>query len=894
MRKLLPAIFLLLCFSSIIWGQKSTRVSGTVTDKNGRPLPSANIFIHALNIGSAADENGKFMFTVPAEQSRGQSVDMTVRYVGYKSQTVSIILIGGNIEQNFSLEEDVFQSEEVVVTGIASRTSKSIAEVSVSRVNAADLTNTSTFQTMAQLVEGKIAGVQVTSASGNAGGGYRFYVRGGGGLNGDEQPIIYIDGIRVDNDEVTGAGVGGQGVSMLSSLTPENIANIEVLKGPAAAATYGTSGSNGVVLITTKSNATWTGISQPLTVNYKYAYGLNTQSYKYKTSDFVSANDANAIFRDGIIRQNSVDIAGGSNLLRFFASFDDRSEEGNILNNGLNRKALRANLTSYTTSNLTIRVSSGYNLTDVDRPQNDNNITGFLDNVLTFPKPYQDFDSSLITKSTDKSSIQSFTGGIQINYTPIERLEFYFGGGVDNNNLREDQLYPINYLVPGFRAIYNRENRQFTYDLNGRYSYNIFPGLNVTSIAGAQLFNRTRKESWLWTEDFATDLIMDIGAGSKVDNYGEYFINRREAGIFTEHNFLYNKQYFFTLGLREDFSSSFGQDAPSIIYPKASLAVRLDKYSWFPSDLFNLFKFRAAYGENGLLPDVLAPIPLLWEATAGGYGAGATIANIGNSSIKPERIKEFETGLEVEFLKDYAIEFTYYTQKVSNSIVYRLESPSTGLTDGNVPFNIGEVKNWGFESLIKTSLIRSPSYELDLSLIWNYQKNEVTSLGGSEPIYDHFDVNVIKEGLPKHEFYTWKVLGAKFNPDGTYDGVNATENRVDFGNPIPNHTGAFSINFKFLKNFNLYILTGWTLNQKMLNSTKQFAAMYGNVPEYNILKVKLGLTNDRPEIARLNPGTQDYIDAANRYAKLDYNYYGNYIEDTQYFKVQGIQFELSV
>ena len=278
MRKSFLTFLLLLCLSYIALGQKSTRLSGTVTDKNGTVLPGANIFIPALNIGSAADENGKYVFTVPAEQSQGQSVDMTVRYVGYKSQILSIILNGGNIEQNFSLEEDVFESETIVVTGIASKTAKSVAEVSVSRVNAADLTNTSTFQTMSQLVEGKISGVQVTSSSGNAGGGYRFYVRGGGGLNGDEQPIIYIDGIRVDNDEVIGAGVGGQGVSMLSSLTPENIANIEVLKGPAAAATYGTSGSNGVVLITTKSNAAGKGISQPLTVNYKYAYGLNTQS----------------------------------------------------------------------------------------------------------------------------------------------------------------------------------------------------------------------------------------------------------------------------------------------------------------------------------------------------------------------------------------------------------------------------------------------------------------------------------------------------------------------------------------------------------------------------------------------------------------------------------------
>ena len=893
MRNILLTILIPLCFSIIVWGQQSTRISGSVTDKQGIPLLNANIFITALTLGAATDAQGKYEFTVPAELSRGQTIDMTVRYIGYKPQTVSIVLSGGNIEQNFSLEEDIFQSEEVVVTGIASKTSKSVAEVSVSRINAADLTNTTTFQTMSQLIQGKISGVQVISTSGNSGSGFRFYVRGGGGLNGDEQPVIYIDGVRVDNDEVEGIWVGGQGNSMLATLDPEDIANIEVLKGPAGAAMYGTSGSNGVVLITTKSGTTTRGISQPLTVNYKYAYGLNTQSYKYKTSDFVSANHANAIFRDGIIRQHTLDLSGGSNLLRYYASFDDRYEAGNTYRNDIDRKALRANITSYTTPNLTLKVTSGYSFTDINRPENDNSLAGFLGEVLSSPTPYQDFDSVTIFRSKDKNTIESFTGGAQITYTPLDKLEFYFNGGVDNSNLREDYGFPINNWVPGYRAIYNRENRQFTYDFNGRYTYNIMSELQATSIVGAQLFDRTIRESRLGTYDFATDLITDIGAGSIVDIYGEYFLNTKEAGIFTEHNFSYNNQYFLTLALREDFSSSIGTEAPSIFYPKVSFALRLDRYSWFPSDLFNLFKLRAAYGENGQLPDALAPIPFLWGATTGGYGAGATIDNIGNNSIKPERIKEFEIGFEAEFLKDYSLEFTYYRQNASNSIVYKRESPSTGLTDSNTPFNIGGMKNWGFESLLQASLIRSKNYQLDLSLIWNYQNNEVTDLGGAEPIYDVFDINVIKEGLPKHEFYTWKVLGAKFNSDGTYAGADATSERVDLGNPIPNHTGSFSINFKFLKNFNFYALADWALNRKILNSTKQFAAMFSNIPEYNILGAELGLTTDHPEITRLTPGTQAYINAANNFAKIDYTYIGNFIEDAEYLKIRELSLSYS-
>ncbi len=884
-------ILLIFAFPVTIRAQKRTRIKGIVSEANGEPLPGANIFIPALNLGAATDNNGKYDFFIPAEESNGQSVNLKASFVGYRSQTVLIKLNGENIEENFSLKEDIFKSEEVVVTGLASKTSKSRAEVSVSRVNAANLTKTSSFQSMSQLVEGQISGVQVTSPSGNPGAGYRFFVRGGGGLNGDEQPVIYIDGIRVNNDEYQGWGdgspTGGQGISMLATLDPEDISKIEVLKGPAAAAMYGTSGSNGVVLITTKSGINALSSSYKLSVNYKYVYGINTQSHKYKTSNYLSANSANAVFRDGPIRQNTLNISGGSNLLRYYGSFDDRYEQGIIANNDFDRKAFRINLDSYSIQNLTLGISAGYDYLDITKPPNDYSGNGFFYNVLYYPVAYPASDSSLIYQIKDSDHIESFTGGVQITYTPIDKLEFHFTGGINNNNIREDLTMPHNLLPTpgGGRGIFNTGNKQFNYEFNGRYSYKIIKGLKATSILGAQLFDRTNKYSQFASTNFPSTLITNIGAGSYVFSYGENFLNTREAGIFIEHDLSYLDKYFLTLGLREDYASTIGTEAPSILYPKVSFALRLDKYNWFPSKIFNLFKFRAAFGENGQLPDPLASIPLLWQGSNSGYGIGATIYSIGNASIKPERIKEFETGFEAEFLKNYSLDFTYYRQSATNSIVYKQESPSTGLTDSAVPFNIGALKNWGFETLIQANLIRSKKYGLDIRLIWNYQNNEVTSLGGAEPIYDpYFNVNVIKVGLPKHEFYAPKVLGAKFNPDGTYKTVNTTSGNVDLGNPIPNTTGSFSVNFKFLKNFNLYALTVWALNRKMLNYTKLRAASAGNVPAYNALKA---------ELARLTPGTSQYIDAANKFAKMDPNYYANYIEDAGYFKLRELSLSYS-
>jgi hypothetical protein len=134
MKYLILIPIILLC-PLAVRAQRSTRIRGTITDQNNTPLPGANVFIPTLSLGSAADDNGKYDFTVPAEDSREQRVILRAQYVGYKSQTAVITLAGDSIKEDFSLEEDVFRSEEVVVTGIASKTSKARAEISVSNVD---------------------------------------------------------------------------------------------------------------------------------------------------------------------------------------------------------------------------------------------------------------------------------------------------------------------------------------------------------------------------------------------------------------------------------------------------------------------------------------------------------------------------------------------------------------------------------------------------------------------------------------------------------------------------------------------------------------------------------------------------------------------------------------
>ncbi len=150
MKKIILILFIII--PGILLAQNTFRVMGKVTDNKGEPLIGANVFIRALNTGAATDVEGKYQFEIPKELAKNQQVELAVSFVGYKSRSVNIILTGNSINQDFILEEDVFLSEAVIVTGIASKTSKAVAEVAVGRVAAADLQKVNTYGSLSQLI----------------------------------------------------------------------------------------------------------------------------------------------------------------------------------------------------------------------------------------------------------------------------------------------------------------------------------------------------------------------------------------------------------------------------------------------------------------------------------------------------------------------------------------------------------------------------------------------------------------------------------------------------------------------------------------------------------------------------------------------------------------------
>ncbi|MEX0904596.1 MAG: carboxypeptidase-like regulatory domain-containing protein [Balneolaceae bacterium] len=878
-------MFMLNSFAGTAFAQTGS-LTGTVTDATtGEELAGATVLIVDLERGASSDSNGEYSIqNIPVGT-------YTVRYsfVGYQTIRSNVSIQQGLNIQDIELELDATGLEEIVVSGIASRTSRAISQVSVSKIDVETVTETNSFQGIDQLLAGKASGVTIQPASGNPGGGVRFRVRSGTGLGGDGQPVIYIDGVRVDNSQVTGFGVGGQGIGVLSDLDPNQITNIEILKGPAAAALYGTSGSNGVVLIETKNGQ---GIAPgQVHVDFRSVYGMNTKQQEYADDSIISYEEANEVIDSNPLHENTISISGGSNSVRYYTSLGQRYEEGLGPKNYLDRQSFRGNIEAYPNEMLTISASTGFTQNQIARPQNDNNIFGYLGNLVLAPggATYNFTAREAIDAISDETNTNRFVGSLGAVFTPIENFSLSGSIGLDGSNLRQVQFFSPDFgyagIINGERAVFDRENEQFTYDANATYAYDITPELQATSIIGTQIFELRRNTTFVQKNDFPSSAIRNVGAGAEFIDSNETSLHAKEAGIFTQHDFLFRDTYSLSLGGRLDYASAIGSQAPSIFYPQARASVRLDQFDFLP-ELFDLFKLRAAYGETGQLPAIFDGVDLLYGAEAFAVGRGLTIEEVGNPEIEPERIRELEIGVDTDFLDSYTAEITYYKQWAEDSIFEFDRAPSTGLTFDSPAFNVGGVEGQGVEIAFGGTPIRQRNFELSFNVLYSFQENEVKDLGGAQPIFDGFDLNVIDEGLPKSSFYVLDVDGAARDANGEVilsgtglPAPNVSDERVLKGIPYPEHNGSINLNMRLFRNFEIYSLVDWATGLSVYNNTRIFQILFGNDVKYSE-KTEAFLDAD--------PGSAEYDALADEVANLNANYDGNFIEDADFIKLREV------
>ena len=380
------AILLLLVTTG--WSLAQYTVSGTVRDdRSGEPLIGATILVRNTTQGSVTDLDGRFTISI----SGNANAVLVVSSLGYVSQSVPVNENTGSI--TVSLRQDATNLEEVIVTGLASSVKRSNLANAVSSVSSKELTGTTTIQTADGALYGKIAGATIRSNSGAPGGGVSIQLRGISTLTGASQPLIILDGVYINNSfqrtgraTVSGAGASNQddGANRLADLNPNDIESIEVLKGPSAAAIYGTRANAGVIIITTKRGAegkTKVSFSQDIgsatplrllgvddwseeKINFFFPEArrpveLERFRNAVATNTFVDYEDY--FYNNPALLLNSrVTISGGTDKTKFFVSGNIADEGGTVRNTGFQRYSVRANIDHKISDVFKLSVSSNY------------------------------------------------------------------------------------------------------------------------------------------------------------------------------------------------------------------------------------------------------------------------------------------------------------------------------------------------------------------------------------------------------------------------------------------------------------------------------------------------------------------------------------------------------
>jgi TonB-linked SusC/RagA family outer membrane protein len=401
-------------------------VAGQVLDgSNLEPVVGAQVFLPGTELGALTNEEGRYRITgVPAGQR-----EIRVRLLGYRSASQNVtIRAGETTTTNFQLSVSAVALEEVVVTATGERRSREVGNA-ISTVNAAQEVEQTNPQNLTNLLKGRSTGVSVQRSSGSVGTGDLFKVRGNSTLGLSSTPIIIVDGARVDNDNASGPGVGGQNASRLNDLNPEDIESIEVIKGPSAAALYGAGAAAGVIRITTKAGSA----SGDTRYTIRSNVGVNRESLINWPSGYVNPQGlfgAEAVdpggfifgipgllgppvavtdtlyemnlmepnvrpvgldgyanpFRDGAIQTYGGSVRGGSEFVTYYVSGEFNAEDGNLPNNQFNKFNVRGNFNLSPSDEIDISVSNGFTSNALGLPDNDNNGFGYIGvGMLGFP-----------------------------------------------------------------------------------------------------------------------------------------------------------------------------------------------------------------------------------------------------------------------------------------------------------------------------------------------------------------------------------------------------------------------------------------------------------------------------------------------------------------------------
>jgi len=610
-----------------------TKIGGTVKSGDGSPIPGANVVVKGTTIGTVSGADGTYSITL-----RQNNAILVFSSIGFQSKEVAV---GNNSTVDVTLTEDVSNLQEVVVTGLASSIKRSNLANAVATISAKELMGTTQIQTVDNAFYGKLAGVNMNTNGGAPGGGVSIQLRGISSLVGASQPLYIIDGVYANNSvnrsgraSVTGAGAETQddASNRISDINPNDIENVEVLKGPSAAAIYGTRANAGVIIITTKR-----GSAGKTKVSFAQDYGMATPQRLFGVDNWTEAkiNTFFAAARRPIelerfraangqtwdyekyfygntapLSNTRLGISGGNDKTKFFISGALTDEKGIIRRTGFKRYSLRANIDHKLTNDITLSVGSNYINTISDRgfTGNQNNSGASIGyNIAYVPNYYNLFadesgrypDNPYFAENpvavTDRGInntnvnrfIQSFNLTANLYKSEKALLKLVGQGGFDYTQgttfvyLPEDLQYQRAQGNPGDVIWGKTENVNTNLQAALVYNWNIGK-LNLTSQAGAVRLN-FREDRLLNRSRGLAGGQTNLRQGTVQEIFDQRFQSITDVGAFVQQEANWDDKIIATAGVRWDKSTLIGDANKFWAFPKASLAINLANFDFIRS-----------------------------------------------------------------------------------------------------------------------------------------------------------------------------------------------------------------------------------------------------------------------------------------------------------------------
>ena len=915
MNKLLYGVVFFLCATLMGYAQQIT-VKGTVKDASGLPLAAASVVVKGTSHGTATDFDGNFELTA------NKGVVLVVSSLGYKNQEVTV----KGAQMNVVLQEEMQQLDDVVVIGYGVAKKKDLTG-SVNMVTDKDF-NKAPAVNADQLIQGKVAGVQMSSGGGAPGEGQNIRVRGNGSLSLSSNPLIVVDGIPMND-----GGVGGSR-SIFNSINPEDIESMTVLKDASSTAIFGSRAANGVVMITTKKGK----MNQDLKISFntsmaiqdvnKYVDVMNADQFR---ETIKSLNDPSAtallgnadtnwqkeIYQTAPMSNSSLILSGAYKTLPYRVSVGHSYADGVLRTDNFKRTNAKVSLTP-TFFDKALKIELNANGTYMQNRFANKDAIGSsvtydpTQSVFGGPAKYGNYHSwvdpatqslrglapknpmALLAFLEDTSKVYRFIGNAKVDYT----LPFFkdliasvnFGidySKADGDKVTDNRMPTATAGFDGAKTTYTNKATNKLFDAYLNYTKDIKEAHSLGLMVGHS-YQSFEFDDNKWDHSYYVN---------KADNKDINTIDKSRnvlMSFFGRANYSYKERYLLTATLRADASSKLSKNNRWGYFPSVALAWNIKNETFLKeNEKINDFKLRLGYGEVGNvngLGDYISYTNYTRSQDGASYQFGNRFyqtyrPEVTNKDLRWERGNTLNAGIDFALYNNLITGTLDVYRKITKDLIAETSvDPFTNFRN-RVNANVGDMENKGVEFGVTVTPIRDTEKNIRWSLNYNvsYNDNKITRMpddqhtGGIQGGTDN-EIQLHRQGENPYAFYVYQqVYDAQGKPienalvDRNKDGVIDGNDRYLYKSPFAPVTMGFGTDLTY-KNWDLNITTRANIGNYVYNNTQSRLDQSTGMTANNILSNVKANYNDTHFVRHTNRAWLSDL----------------YIENASFFKVDNV------